>query len=96
MKPFHFPSLTPEEIEGKKVVYLLFCFPPPEVINKRLEKGIYDIGHVCAIRDTSAFLRGWRTDNFEVFVIVVEALLELRNFEINIFKKVVINLQQRR
>ena len=66
MKPFHFPSLTPQEIEGKKIVYLLFCFPSQEVINKRLEKGLYDIGHVCAIRDVSAFLRGWRSENMEV------------------------------
>ena len=63
---FYFPLLTAEEMKGKKVVYLLFLFPPEEVINARLAKGNYDVGHVIAITDINKFLRGYRTDNKEI------------------------------
>ena len=64
-KPFYFPSYTPQELKGKKVVYILFLFPPEEVVADRLNNNNYDIGHIVPIINISKFLRGWRTDNEE-------------------------------
>ena len=30
LQSFYFPTITPEEMKGKKVIYLLFLFPPEE------------------------------------------------------------------
>ena len=51
LQSFYFPTIAPEEMKGKKVIYLLFLFPPEDVIVERLNKGIDDIGHVVAIHD---------------------------------------------
>ena len=58
LRPYYFPRLTPEEMKGKTVVYLLLLFPPQEVINARLKNNDYDIGHFIAIRDINAFMGG--------------------------------------
>ena len=65
MFPFYFPNLTPAELKGKKVIYLLCLFPDEEVVADRLNKNNYDIGHIIPIVDINAFLRGWRSDSNE-------------------------------
>jgi hypothetical protein len=55
---FYFPTLTPQDMEGKNSIYVLFLFPSEEVIINRLNKENYDIGQVVAIYDINKFLRG--------------------------------------
>ena len=77
LQPFYFPLLTPEEMKGKKAIYLLFLFPPEDVIIDRLNKENYDIGHVVGIYDINKFLHGYRSDNHKkLYVIVVEGPFE--------------------
>ena len=66
LQPFYFPIRTPQDMEGRKAIYLLFIFPLEEVVNERLNKGIYDIGHVVAIHDINKFLYGYRSGNKEI------------------------------
>ena len=80
LQPYYFPRLTPEEMKGKTVVYLLLLFPPQEVVNARLKNNDYDIGHFIAISDINAFMRDWRSDkNKNLSVIVVATHSELKN-----------------
>ena len=62
---FYFPTLTPDEMKGRKSIYVLLLFPSEEVVNDRLNKSNYDIGHVVAIHDIKKFLRGYRSDSEE-------------------------------
>jgi hypothetical protein len=66
MFPWYFPTLTSEEMKGKKVIYLLLLFPAKEVIVKKLRKNDYDIGHFIPIVDVRKFLRGSRSDSDEI------------------------------
>ena len=68
LQPFYFPSLTQEEMKGKKAIYLLFLFPPEDVVTERLNKGIYDLGHVVAIHDINKFLYGYRSYNHQEII----------------------------
>jgi hypothetical protein len=65
LQPFYFPTLTPDEMKGRKVIYLLFLFPPENVVIDRLNKGIDDVGQIVGIYDINKFLRGYRSDNAE-------------------------------
>jgi hypothetical protein len=67
-KPFYFPTLTPEELKEKKVVYLLFVFPNEQVIADRLNKNNYDVGHIAPIVDINKFLFGWRSENHSEYI----------------------------
>jgi hypothetical protein len=66
LQPFYFPTLTPDEMKDRKAIYLLFLFPPEDVVIDRLNKGNDDVGHIVGIYDIKQFLRGYRSDSPEI------------------------------